>query len=70
MGKCEQKCLYTLKDLELRDSLTVSHIKDELKRHGHPKSRIMDIVTKRQRNTDEGARELIAHYKHCHNLKF
>lgn len=39
----------------------------ELKRHGHPQSRVME--NKRQRTTEEAAEELASHYEFVHNIK-
>ena len=46
-------------------------IEEELKRHSHPKSRVLKVTENGvdkyvQRSVMQASRELADHYKHCH----
>ena len=50
-----------------KTKLSQNQILDELKQHGHPKSRKME--NDRFRNTSEAAEELARHYEYVHKIK-
>lgn len=63
--ECREICTYEISELNLKKFLNQNLIKEELSKHGHKKSRLVD---KRQRNAEEAKRELIAHYKTWHSM--
>jgi hypothetical protein len=68
---CDSPCSYEMeKILRSTNAITQSDIVEELKAHGHPTSRIIDLGDeKKQRVTHQAARELADHYIYAHNKK-
>ena len=60
---CKSSCMYSLHQIE---TLKSKELKFELKRHGHPTSRIIDKVN---RNISQEKSELYEHYLIRHDLK-
>ena len=59
---CRQMCAYSLAQI---NKLTSKLVKEELKLHKHPMSR---MINKIQRNKEQEKAELLVHYKTMHSL--
>ncbi len=65
-SKCEKNCAFRLSEINPNNSsLSQKQINEELKIHGHPKSRI-NKKTRRNRSLLEAKKELENHYKNYH----
>lgn len=65
-NSCKVDCLYTIEDLKDKRKIGQKKINQELSRHNHPKTRIIDKINKLQRTTEQGRQELIKHYENLH----
>ena len=65
--KCKAEPFYSINQITAENFINKLLLEEELKRHGHPTSLKMP-KTKRQRNVEEGKRELIAHYRYAHGM--
>ena len=69
---CKRTCLFRLSDLNIDMLIKLTEINAELKRHGHPASRITGRKKNNRlnnRSLKEAKSELKKHYIECHNLK-
>ena len=65
-SKCQAQCSYRLSEINPKNNfLTKEQVKQELKKHKHPQSRI-NKITKKNRSLEESKRELFLHYVNYH----